>query len=186
MRIVRQFLPMALAITLLGGCASNPTPKTAQISPKDIVWRDASPEQSVVYLLRTPHDHSQVIASIDGMNVATLAVSTYTAVFLPPGKHRLVATEAGAGDGVSPMLELDLKPGERRFFYLSGLLATQSQASRIAGALAGPIVSTALYLNATGNRTAEKGSHSWTECSELDARGLASIASFVASVQGTP
>jgi hypothetical protein len=132
---------------------------------------------SAIYLLRTPHDNSQVIASIDGAAVGTLPVSSYTVVMVPAGKHRLGTVEAGSM--ASAALEIETQAQERRFFYLSGSLPTQSQGSRVAGALAGPIVAAALHLNANGARTAEDGTHRWTECTDLDARGLASIATFV-------
>jgi len=188
MKAIRPLFVLAIVVVLFG-CASAGSPnaqKAIQVSPKDIVWRDASEDMSAIYLLRTPHDNSQVIASIDGVAVGTLPVSSYTVIMVPAGKHRLGTMKTGSMQGASAALEIEVKAQERRFFYLSGSLPTQSQASRIAGALAGPIVSTALYLHANGTRTAEEGTHRWTECTDLDARGLASIATFVSAESEKP
>jgi len=69
-------------------------------------------------------------------------------------------------------------PNERRFIYLSGVneknFASSNQLAPILGVVGGAIGGAVAGLLASGLDTAS-GTHSWKECSELDARGFMSI-----------
>jgi hypothetical protein len=163
----RRVAAWAISLALLGGCANTSSFK----KPQDIVWMDPAPEQSVLYLFRAPHDSTEVVAFVNGAAAARLPASAYTALTLPPGTYGL----ATAGTGTQG-LNVELKAGERRFVYVSGVMATHTQAIGLATAFAGPLAGLAVMA---GNPT-DLESRRWTECSDLDARGLASIGTFVA------
>ena len=163
----RFLFVLAASFALLTGCANTTTFK----KPQDIAWIDAAPGEAILYLLRAPHDSTEVVAAINGASAARLPSSAYTALALSPGTYRLATTASG-----TYAVDIELKTGERRFFYISGVLGSRTQADGIATALGGPIVALAI---STRDRT-DPESRRWTECTDLDARGLASIASFVA------
>jgi len=162
----RALIALAASLALLTGCANTASFK----KPQEITWIDAPPDKSILYLLRAPHDSTEVVAAINGTAAARLPSGAYTALVLSPGTYRL-ATMASS----SHAADIELRTGERRFFYISGVLGTSPKANAVASALGGPIVALAM---STRDRT-DPESRRWTECTDLDARGLASIATFV-------
>ena len=106
---------LAASLAPLTGCANTTTFR----KPQDIVWIDAAPGRAILYLLRAPHDSTEVVAAINGASAARLPSNAYTALALSPGSYRLATTGSG-----SPAVDIELKTGERRFFYISGVLGT--------------------------------------------------------------
>lgn len=179
-------LLLALSAGVLAACASGGgATRTTQVSPRDIVWKEPSAELSVIYLLRTPHDNTSIAATTNDIEMAKLPAGTYTALQLPPGTYRLGLIEAASTKAAANTFEIEAKPGERRFFYLSGVLETPGKAASVMGALGGAIGG-AIIAAARSSRSPTEGSHNWTECTDLDARGLASIGRYVEPTRGTP
>jgi hypothetical protein len=154
----RRHLLLACSAAL-ASCATEFKP---YVPPVDLPLQDAPPGQALVYLLRAPHD-SKVVRVVEAdRHLASLDSGTYTVISLPPGRH-LLRTLAGLpvfGE-MAPPLVVELAPGSRRFFALSGV------STRFVLGLPLPELETA------------PGSRRWTEVTELDTQGLMSIGRLV-------
>ena len=157
-----------LAVTLvfaswLSGCADKP-----YVAPVHIGLQDPMPGQSIVYLLRAPHDAAAVLITIDNKRVAILQPETYTAIGLSPGQHAL--RTMGAGSEIAPVFEFNIKPDERQFFNISGATNSSMRLSGLVPMAGGGV----LPLFEAESRTVQ-GTRAWKEVKELDAQGLMSI-----------
>jgi hypothetical protein len=161
---------LALAAAFLTACA-QPTPGPAQRPPASIVWAEPESGQALVYFLRTPLDRPEVTLTIDGEAVLNIPANTYGSRSLSPGKHRLSAVAIESDGSSTAVLELELKPNERRFVYMSKALPNPPGMgfATVAGGvtISGQLGARSVPENYKIRR--------WLEFSELDARGLASI-----------
>lgn len=169
----------------LAGCAGPRNPVKNQVPLKDIVWLEPAADEGVVYMLRAPHDEAVIVPVVDGARVARLPAESYVAVKLPAGTHRLTAVKEDAAASRASTLTFELKGGERRFFYLSTALPNPERMSGPAGAavagtlgLVGQVAVTA-FVGALHQEPEGYGTYAWTECTDLDARGLASFSKEV-------
>ncbi|WP_198086384.1 hypothetical protein [Variovorax sp. E3] len=152
-----------------------------QVALKDIVWLEPADAEAVVYLLRAPHDKSEIVPVVDDAPAPKLPVETYIALRLSPGVHRLAGIKADSSDSRFVMLPVELKAGERRFFYSSTSLPNPDRMSGPVGnavgaslGLVGAVAATA-FAAALHKESDGYGIHRWVECTDLDARGLASF-----------
>ena len=99
------------------GCAGNSVKH--QVALNDIVWIEPTGDEAVVYLLRAPHDKSVISPAVDDAPATKLPVETYVALRLSPGAHRLAGNKVDSPDAKFATLPIELKAGERRFFYSS-------------------------------------------------------------------
>jgi len=170
-RIFRIAVTTSLIASVLG-CSTN------QISPSSITLKEPQPDQALVYLLRVPNDSWSFDVTVDGSKITTLPAETYASVNLIPGEHSFAVMSSSSAVATSASLTLQLMPNERRFIYLSGVneknFASSNQLAPILGVVGGAIGGAVAGLLASGLDTAS-GTHSWKECSELDARGFMSI-----------
>jgi len=185
----RVFYLLALA-GAIAGCAGPRDPVKHQIALKDIVWLEPASAEAVVYLLRAPHDKSVVIPIVDDAPVPKLPVETYIALRLSPGVHRLAGARADSPGAKFATLPVELKAGERRFFYSSTSLPNPERLSGPVGnavgaslGLVGAVAATA-FAAALHKEPDGYGGYRWVECTDLDARGLASFSKEVLTVSG--
>ena len=158
-----------LLLLLIAACAAPMKP--LEFAPP-IGLQDPFPGQAVAYLIRAPRDAETLQVFVDAKLVATLPPSTYTAVGLSPGAHKLSAHAASA-DGQpekSLPLELTVAASERRFFYVSRPTSTSSSIVLVPGIGVSPV---------PGRRVTNAGPRAWHEATELDAQGLMSISKVV-------
>jgi len=175
-----------LWVVMLVGCASEARrPVKFQVPFDQIVWLEPASTEAVVYLMRSPNDDSVWSPTIDDASGVSLPLESYTAVQVPPGPHLLGARNIGQPGTQAEQLSLELKPGERRFFYLSTVLPNKGRLSSTAtGVIAGTTGLVGLAIAsaaAAATPTPPDGYriYRWKEFSELDARGLASISTLV-------
>jgi hypothetical protein len=152
---------------VVAGCAaglSSPLPPSKFPSPEEVRLQEPLPGQAVVYFIRAPHDSASLRLTLNGKDVALLPPDTHTALALTPGAHTfstaselLLKSEAGA----APPLVMSVAAGDLRFYYMSG-----TQGRRMQG------------LVSIGMDT-ERGSRSWREATEAEARALISTTSLV-------
>ncbi len=165
-------LILIICALIATGCSTGFKPYEP---PVDIPLQDPPPGQAVVYLIRLPYDGLSVALNSGGAGLAKLPPGTYTALALPPGRHDIATTSSGLfsdGKEVAPLLNLDLRAGQRRFFYLSGVMRqSASVAGVIPGATPMPII--------VPTMDTRRGTHAWKESSERDAQGLLSNARVV-------
>lgn len=167
------------------GCAGPRNSAKQPIAPKDIVWLEPNDKEAVIYLLRAPHDNSVFVPSVDDAPTPALPPETYIALRFPPGSHHLAGVRANAPDAKLMPLHIELKAGDRRFFYVSTALANPDHLSGPVGGavgasfgLVGAVVATAITAS-MNQQPVGYGAHRWVECEDLDARGLASISAQV-------
>lgn len=178
---MKRIIVWLIFSVLITGCARPRNFAKQPIAPKDIVWVDPSDEEAVIYLLRAPHDNSVFVPSVDDAPTLALPPETYIALRFPPGSHYLAGAKANAPDAKLMPLQIELKAGDRRFFYVSTSLANPDHLSGpVSGAvgasfgLVGAVVATAITAS-MNKQPVGYGVHRWVECEDLDARGLASI-----------
>lgn len=99
---------------LLHACTSAPD---LYDPSKATPLQDPLPGKAIAYLLRSPYDPSDVTIRVDGVKVADLPKSRYTAISLAPGHH--VLTTLSGDRAMAPPLDLEVGAGQRRFTYLS-------------------------------------------------------------------
>jgi len=185
----RVFCSLVLAAAL-AGCAGPRDPVKHQIALKDISWLEPASDEAVVYLLRAPHDKSVIIPIVDATPVSKLPVETYIALRLLPGVHRLGGTRDDSPDAKFATLPVELKAGERRFFYSSTSLPNPERLSGPVGNAVGAslglvgAVAAAAFVAALHKDPDGHGGHRWVECTDLDARGLASFSTEVLTASG--
>ncbi|MGO4391283.1 hypothetical protein AB4Z46_08010 [Variovorax sp. M-6] len=175
-----------LVAAAIAGCAGPRNSVKHQVALKDIVWLEPADEEAVIYLLRAPHDNSVILPIVDGVSVSRLPVDSYVAVRLAAGTHRLTAAKVGAPETKAATLAVDLKGGERRFFYLSTALPNPERMSGAAGAAVGAgfgiiaQVAVTAFIAGAHKQVDDYGTYSWVECEDLDARGMASFSTEMA------
>ncbi|KQW63548.1 hypothetical protein [Variovorax sp. Root411] len=169
----------------IAGCAGPRDFAKQPVAPKDIAWLEPKDREAIVYLLRAPHDKSVLVPSVDDAPTSALPPETYIALRFPPGTYRLAGAKAGAPESKVVTLPIELKAGDRRFFYASAVLANPDHLSDPVGTavgasfgLIGAVAATAIAASMI-EQPAGYGTHRWVECADLDARGLASISSLV-------
>lgn len=167
--ILRQLFVMLALPLVISACAIREYP-----NPDSIVLQRPSSGQALIYFFRAPHDSGPLAIEIDGKRVATLRPETYVALSLPPGRYRFL-TKGGLFDGgeAAEPLEVSLKANERVFYHVSGI-----DEKRV-GLVGVMIIQGAGAVPLLGKESVVRN-RTWKECSELDARGLATISRLVA------
>ncbi|WP_124462280.1 hypothetical protein [Variovorax sp. KBW07] len=175
-------------IGLVAGCAGPRDSAKQPVAPREIVWQKPTADDAIVYLLRSPHDKSVLVPSVDGSPTQTLPVDTYIALRLPPGTHRLAGAKSNTPDSKIDSLSIELKAGERRFFYVSTALSNPDHLGGSIGSAVGTqlglvagVVATVIIAS-QHKEPSGFGTHRWVECEDIDARGLASISVEVLAV----
>lgn len=161
---LREMFLVLVLLLVISACATRDYPH-----PNSIVFQKPSNGQALIYFFRAPHDSGSLTIETDGKRVAKLAPETYVALSLPPGRYRFL-TRGGLFDGgeTAEALEVSLQANERVFYHVSGIDEKRVAfvgAMNVQGAGVIPLLGQESVVR---NRT-------WKECSELDARGLATI-----------
>jgi hypothetical protein len=151
---------------ILVGCASGlstPLPPSRFPSPEQVQLQEPLSGQAVVYLIRAPHDSASLRLSLNGKVVALLPPDTHTALPLLPGSHILSTasdTFLKSESVAAPPLAVNVSAGDRRFFYIAGTHSAPMQGLFRAG------------------MDTDRGSRSWREATEAEARALIATTSL--------
>lgn len=162
---------LACWIVLLGGCTAPPR------TPADVPLQDPLPGSALVYLMRTPHDPVTVELFLTGRPYVTLPPETYTVLSLPPGKYSLATTAIAANGNrqvVADLLALELRPGIRSFYVLSGINERAKELPSLNAMITRPLSA----VSESSDRVA-KGSREWKESGELETRSMVTVTRLV-------
>ena len=171
-RMLTLAIPSLRRLVLAGaivatGCAtglSNPSRPSKFISPEQVRLQEPLPGQGLAYFIRAPHDSATLRLTLNGKLIALLPPDTHTAIPLQPGSHALsTASETFLkGEAVAaPPLVIVLNAGDRRFYFVAGTHSAPMQG---------------LFR---ARMDTERGSRSWREAAESDARALIATTSLV-------
>jgi hypothetical protein len=167
-RTVSNICKVIVALCMLAvvsACAVRDKPH-----PDTIILQQPLAGRSLIYFLRTPHDSGPLVVETNGKHLVKLPPETYAALSLPPGRYRFLTTGGLFSSGeVAEPLEVTLKEGERVFYHVSGIDEKRiglTGVINVQGAGAVPLL----------GRESVVRNRMWKACTELDARGLITIA----------
>jgi len=167
LRAVSTATVAAILTTLGAGCAQRSYP-----DPATLVLQDPLPGQSLIYLIRAPHDDATLTVREGARMLAAMPAETWTAISVAPGEH-VLETRLGDRPGAPPV-RLRLAADQRYFLVMSASMDRPGAAVQIVDAATRPLT---WYVPLPSELNA--GSRHWSPYSETDARPMISIARMV-------
>lgn len=161
-----------VAASIVWACTSINEARYA--SPQSVQLRSPEPGKALVYFLRTPRESDELAITANGKSLVKLGPNSFAALSFEPGHHRVLTTRTripglfARAVALQP-LEINVASGETRFFHVSGATEDVTRFS---------IIGTASVAEREV-RAIEQSF--WRECSEIDARGLITISSEIAT-----